>query len=360
MRIINIIDNFTKVNFGIWNAAISTASILQEKYNIESELWYPQTDASATLDNVVLVPLSDLSIATIGQMIASRKLDPKDCIIITHGCWQYATRWGAEFKKKGYKWMYVPHGMLEPWSVQQKKWKKKIYYSLVEHRLSKKADIIRAVGSPELKNLIKHYHQTILIPNGIEETNFDVKTLTKPTCFLFMARLHHKKGILPLIQAWIDSKLHNNNNYQLNIAGPDDGEKDNMLSLIKENNSKNIHYKGAVYGKEKEELLYNSHFYILPSQSEGFPTSVLEAMQYGLIPIITEGCNFPEALENNKAIQISTNKSSIMQGLQKAIELNDSDYKQLSQEANHYINQNYSLQKIADQQVALFNQLLSI
>ncbi len=358
MHIINIIDNISQVNFGIWNAAIATAKHLKEDYNVVSELWFPEIEDAPELENITMVPLKDISKEGLLKLVDKKGLKPSNTIIVTHGCWQYATKWGSELKNKGFHWIYTPHGMLEPWSIQQKKWKKKVYFKLVEYPLSKKSDTIRAVGSPELKNLKNTYKNTVLIPNGIEENITTVKEWKKPVQFLFMARLHHKKGILPLIQAWIASSLNNNPNFNLNIAGPDDGEKDAMLSLIQKNNTQNIKYVGARYGSEKEQLLKQSHFYILPSHSEGFPTSVLEAMQYGLIPIITEGCNFPEVFENKKAIQITTETDSILQGLEKASKIDAATYQKMSQEANKYINQNYTLKKIAKQQYELYKGLL--
>ncbi len=363
MRIINIIDNISKVNFGIWNAAIATASYLNQEHNIESELWFPATNEIPELDeNITLVEIENTDITNVDKLIQQRSLSTKNCIIVTHGCWQYATRWGAAFKKLGYHWVYTPHGMLEPWSMQQKKWKKKIYFHLVEKRLSKTADAIRAVGSPEFNNLKSHYSNLTLIPNGIynlEYTNVK-KQDDKTTHFLFMARLHHKKGILPLIKAWAISPLQNNKQYELTIAGPDDGEKELMLSTIERNHITNIKYVGAVYNKQKEALLQQSHFYILPSFSEGFPTSVLEAMQYGLIPIITEGCNFPEVIEQNLAIPITTQEDSITEGLIKASQISPEQFQKLSTENHFFITNNYSLQQIAKQQSQLYKKLLDL
>ena len=359
MRIINIIDNISQVNFGIWNAAIATAKHLKESYHVISELWFPEIEDYPNLDSVTMIPLKDTSKEYLFKLIEEKGLSPNNTIIVTHGCWQYATKWGAELKNKGFHWVYTPHGMLEPWSMQQKKWKKKIYFKLLEYPLSKIADTIRAVGSPELKNLQNTYNNTILIPNGIEENITTDKEWSTPIQFLFMARLHHKKGILALVQAWITSSLNNNEDYILNIAGPDDGEKEAMLSLIQNNNNQNIKYTGAIYGSDKEQLLKQSHFYILPSHSEGFPTSVLEAMQYGLIPIITKGCNFPEVFKHNKAIEITTSTDSIVEGLQKAAKIDKETFQTMSKDANEYINQNYSLKIIAKKQYELYQELLS-
>jgi glycosyltransferase involved in cell wall biosynthesis len=259
-----------------------------------------------------------------------------------------------------YKWLMVPHGMLEPWSMQQKWFKKWLYFSLVERRLLAKANVIRAVGSPEFNNLQKMLStKVVLIPNGIPPLDQPLSEKpTSPRHFLFMARLHHKKGLLPMVQAWLKSSLANNNLYLLTIAGPDDGELPALKALLASSGATNIQYVGAVYGEDKEVLLQRSHFYLLPSFSEGFPTSLLEAMQYGLIPLMTSGCNFPEALKAELAIAITPEENSILQGLNLAAELSSTDINTWGQKAAAFVNQNYNLNHIAELQYKLYRAML--
>jgi glycosyltransferase involved in cell wall biosynthesis len=365
MRIINIIDNITKVNFGIWNAAISTASILSSKYGIATELWFPEVAQPPHLDGVTMVPLKSTQTSYLDQITAERKYDPANTIVITHGCWRYPTLWGSRLKKIGFRWVYVPHGMLEPWSMTQKKWKKKIYFALREKPLSMEADAIRAVGSPEYSNLSSIWSKgnVQLIPNGIETEQIPVQPKNwadSAINYLFMARLHHKKAIIPLVEAWIKSSQRHNSNATLNIAGPDDGELVQLQSIITANPGINVHYLGAVYGTEKEALLRKSHVYLLPSQSEGFPTSVLEAMAYGLVTVISPGCNFPEAFAAKTTIPVNPDIESIRQALESIATAPVGELQSLSEKASVWIREKYSLEIIAEQQARLYKDLLSI
>lgn len=355
MRIINIIDRFDKVNYGIWNAAIATAPILKEKFNVVSELWYPSSSYNVKLD-IDCVPLNR-DIDSPEKLIQQRNLKPESDIIVTHGCWQYPTRWGYAFKKLGFKWVYTPHGMLEPWSMKQKWLQKKVYYYLIERKYTKLSDIVRAVGKPELLNLKKIFRNTILIPNGSNVVPLVARNKkTEPLIFLFMARLHHKKGIIPLIHTWKSSKLSNNSKYKLIIAGPDDGELNNLKKEIQ--NAENVKYIGAIYDDEKINVLKSAHFFVLPSFSEGFPTSVIEAMQYSLIPIITEGCNFPEAFEHKLAIKISPEIKSIKKGIESVINYSSKQLESHSEKCFDFASQNYSLEKIAKQQYNMYITLI--
>ena len=145
IRVINIIDRFDAVNFGIWNAACATAQQLEFRHGIRSELWFPATDYDPQQPiHCELRPLPSTTLATLTALAA--QLTPHNTIIVTHGCWQYPTRWGAALARKGFTWVYVPHGMLEPWSISQKKWGKKAYWHLSESRNARHAKYVRAVG----------------------------------------------------------------------------------------------------------------------------------------------------------------------------------------------------------------------
>src|SRR5690606_2109470 len=148
---------------------------------------------------------------------------------------------------------------------------------------------VRAVSRPEKANLEKQLGRGVtLVENGVTLPEDLPPKDDQETLFLFMARLHYKKGVAPLVRAW-KRVMDGAGEKTLVIAGPDEGELEKIRPLL----TGNVRYIGAVYGKEKEDWLKRSHYYFLPSFSEGFPTSVLEAMSYGLTPLITAGCNFP-------------------------------------------------------------------
>jgi glycosyltransferase involved in cell wall biosynthesis len=345
-RIIHIVDNLLPVNFGIWNAAISPSAELEKNYGVKSECWFPANPLNAKLpEGYKAVEIQSTSIPELQRILETENPDPSKTIIMTHGAWKYPTRWGNHLAGLGYKWWYVPHGMLEPWSMQQKQLKKFIYFNLVERSLIKKAELVRAVGKPEQENLKRLLKRDIqLIPNGIPITRAaEKKSFDFPRKYLFMSRLHHKKGVLPLVEAWHTSALNHNPEFELIIAGPDDGELEKLQNILNLHPGRNIRYAGAVYGEEKKALLNSSHFFILPSQSEGFPTSVVEAMQSGLIPIITEGCNFPEAFEADMAIKTGISVEEILWTLEDTVRIDGESLSSRSSGIVDFVGKNYSL-----------------
>ena len=134
--------------------------------------------------------------------------------------------------------------------------------------------------------------KTVFIPNGvsnhIERKPQIIKNkfgLDKDEYILFLGRLVPEKGIKYLIEAFkqVDTDK------KLVIAGgsSDTSEFENeMKELAKED--KRILFTGFVQGQELEELYSNAYVYVLPSDLEGMPLSLLEAMSYGNCCVVSD------------------------------------------------------------------------
>jgi glycosyltransferase involved in cell wall biosynthesis len=347
MNLLHLIDNFEKVNFGIWNAALFNSTelvglgytsfiLIPKKF---SDFKYP------AVANLVFEKKSEII-----KILDSANISPENTIVITHGCWQWPSNIGNKLKNKGFRWIATPHGMLEPWSLSQKKKRKKVFWNLLEKNRIQNADAIRAVGYPEYLNLKKKLNTKLQIEhisNCVDKVEIEAKNWDGPLQFLFMARINEKKGVIPLAKAWLNSALNNSDKYELLFAGPDDGLLSDLTETLEGSN--NAKYIGSVYGEEKIELLKKSHFYVLPSFSEGFPTSVLEAMNYGLVALISEGCNFPDVFEKNLAIKVSPEMEDIQKGLSLVLMTTAKDLDQLSKAGHQYIKENYITEVISQQ-----------
>lgn len=365
MRLINLVDRLDRVNFGIWNAAIATAEALRERHGVESEIWYPAATGEAKAEELKGVwprALERLDGRGLAEAAAAAGLDRREDLVVSHGCWQYPTRWGARLGRAGFRWLAVPHGMLEPWSLRQKRWQKRVYWWLMEGRLLRRADGIRAVGQPEAEHLRGIFGQRVeWIPNGVPSRGDGGEEMKKPAglTVLFMARLHHKKGVLPLVEGWARSVLGRDVTARLVIAGPDDGERGRLEACLREHGAvENVELAGPIYGEAKERLLRECHAYVLPSFSEGFPTSVLEAMQAGLVPLISRGCNFPEVFAEGLGIEVEPVADSVRAGLDRLAGMAVAEREAMARKGQDFIESGYSYPMLAERQVGQAERLL--
>lgn len=144
--------------------------------------------------------------------------------------------------------------------------------------------------------------ETIYIPNGISKPKIRkidlIKqkwNLEKDSYILFLGRIVPEKGLQYLVEAFLQVET----NKKLVIAGgaSDTGE---FMSNIKENAKKDarILFTGFVQGQILEELYSNTYTYVLPSDLEGMPISLLEAMSYGNCCLVSDISECKEVIED--------------------------------------------------------------
>ena len=127
--------------------------------------------------------------------------------------------------------------------------------------------------------------QTVFIPNGIERAKVlpaELITqefgLKKDEYILYLGRLVNEKGIGYLIDAY---KKTNTDKKLVIAGGSSDTEEFEKQLKWQAANDKRIMFTGFVEGRMLEELYSNAYVYVLPSDLEGMPLSLLEAMSYG-------------------------------------------------------------------------------
>jgi glycosyltransferase involved in cell wall biosynthesis len=179
-----------------------------------------------------------------------------------------------------------PMGFYEPWSFNQKKIKKNIAWYLYQKKILLKADIIHCASTSEQNNILRldKKFKTVVLPFGVEDNFIKKKGFKKfKKKALFFSRLHKKKGLFDLIDAWIDI---GNKEWTLDIVG--EGEEKNYLKkLVSKNPNININFLNPIFNKGKKIKLFNKYdLFILPTKSENFGISILESLARG-VPVLT-------------------------------------------------------------------------
>lgn len=177
------------------------------------------------------------------------------------------------------------------------------YIKFGEKLAAKYADEIIVLSKGVQKYFKDTYNRdTHFIPNGvnkptIREANIikEKYGLEKDKYILFLARIVPEKGVQYLIDAYgqIDTDV------RLVIAGGASHTND-FFEKIKKKASEDdrIIMTGFVQGEELEELYSNCLIYCLPSDVEGMPISLLEAMSYGKMCLVSDIEENVQVVEN--------------------------------------------------------------
>jgi glycosyltransferase involved in cell wall biosynthesis len=271
---------------------------------------------------------------------------------------------GREARRKSKPLVYHVHGMFEPYILQRSQWKKRLVHWLFENanfrhvRLwraltSKEADQIRSCGARQ---------PIVIAPNGLNladfpkpsEANGSIETplsrdlRKKGPRLLFLGRIHPKKGLDLLLPAW--AALGSiTKDWELVVAGPDEqGHLATIQELARSLDLQDrIVFTGPVSGATKNALLHSADLFILPSYSEGFSMSILEAMACRVPVVATRACNFPEISKEQAGWECDSAVGALKETLRIAIESSESERNERGQNGRRLVELRYTWPSIS-------------
>lgn len=196
--------------------------------------------------------------------------------------------------------------------------------------------------------------KTIFLPNGVEVTEYAAPDiikgkygLEKDGYILFLARIVPEKGLHYLIDAF--SKLKKD--IKLVIAGGV-SHSDEYAEMIREKASadKRIIFTGFVEGRELWELYYNCRLYVLPSDVEGMPITLLEAMGCGCECLVSDIETNAGVLREYGRTFTRTNSLDLLHKMEGILEKPKEDKTQQIE----YIKNNYSWDYVTDKTLDIY------
>lgn len=206
---------------------------------------------------------------------------------------------------------------------QRAKWGKiaSTYIMLGEKCAVKFADDI-IVLSQGVRDYFKNTYgrETVFIPNGVNpaekkpaELVKEKFQLQKDDYILFLGRLVPEKGLKYLVEAFrqVDTEK------KLVIAGGSSDTQEFMDELKQmAQGDERIIFTGFVQGQVLEELYSNAYIYTLPSDLEGMPLSLLEAMSYGNCCVVSDIAECADVVEDKAVVFQKSNVEDLRDKLQ--------------------------------------------
>ncbi|UUC47048.1 glycosyltransferase [Flavobacterium cerinum] len=179
----------------------------------------------------------------------------------------------------------------QPWSYRLQKW------ILNNTRLTKNIKVLVYGEWEGASANIKPFFTATYTEKDKKETPLRIPEGTIK--LLFVGTL--SKGKQPLYAVKLAHKLlESGYNVRLDLYG-EGAERENLTAYIQENKlQQNIELHGNQKAEMIEKAYQESHFLILPSQSEGWPKVVAEAMFWGCVPVATKVSCVPTMLANSE------------------------------------------------------------
>ena len=260
------------------------------------------------------------------------KLFGKRVVITVHGL-----DWAREKWKSGFGSKFIRQG---------------------EKNAVKYADEIIVLSKGVQKYFLETYgRKTHFIPNGVNRPEIqEAKLITekfglkKDSYILFLGRLVPEKGIRYLVEAFKNVKTDK----KLVIAGGS-SDTDSFMEELKElaKGDDRILFTGFVQGAMLDELYSNAYLYTLPSDLEGMPLSLLEAMSYGNCCLVSDIPECAEVVEEKALIFKKSNIEDLQKKLQDACDCSE-NVQEFKKNAADFICEKYNWDEVVKETMKLY------
>ncbi len=240
-----------------------------------------------------------------------------------------------------------------------------------------KLDVLILQGEVIRNNFISFFpkHKIEVLPNGL---NFKKITITQskdynsqPFIILFMGHLIYSKGFHLVVESYQNLFKKYGRKIRLLFAGENIGfnpgtseflnaewKEDFFKNGVKINNEvqdfikncekHNAEYLGCISGKEKNDVLSIANVLVLPSFTEGFSMSVLEAMAYGKPVIVTPVGAMPEVVENGvNGIITPVGDSKMLEQNIEYFMIHPEVCREIGEYNREYVKKNFNIEVIA-------------
>ena len=284
-----------------------------------------------------------------------------------HGLWEMSTAVACRTaRRQGKPYVLSAHGMLEPWALANKALKKKLYAALLERANVNDAACLHALTPAEAmqyrafgaRGPIAVVANAVEVPPSLSAELFlgQHPDLRGRRLLLFLGRLHPKKGLDLLAEAWLQT-WRAYPEAVLVLAGPDSEATRVRLEarFAAEGAQSRVVFTGMLEESMKWSALAAAECFLLPSFSEGLSMSVLEALGAGVPALLTHACNMPQVSQSEAGWEVDPEAGQLTTVLREILERGPAANRETGKRGAHLIASRYSPRQVAAQMASLYD-----
>lgn len=306
-----------------------------DKLSVDSNIWINLNGA-----NVYYIDENKTTISEIIKLL--QEIKPNTIYLNSFYCYKYIIASNSYYgKQKNVKIIIAPRGQLQKNALKHKSLKKKIYLIIFKIFMNNKYIIWHSTDKIEtiaIENLFHNKNQIIEIKNlpvhqsCFKNIDFWYNGHIK---FVYLARIHKLKGLLIAIKAIKSSKYFDKIDFD--IYGPISDENYWNLCVKEMNGCKNIKYCGLMNHANVGDTLKKYNVYILPTETENYGHSIVEALINGIPVIISDKTPWNSIVDYSAGFIIKNNTlSGYVESIDKLCSLDVVGYKKMLENVNNY------------------------
>lgn len=283
-------------------------------------------------------------------------------VVHNHGLWMFPNLYARKAAVAANIPLVIStRGMVEQWSLKRSRMKKAVAWELFEKGNIRAAKLFHATSGSEAESLrgLGVRQPIAVIPNGVDlpdvaaaperdllEQKFPA--LAGKRWLLFLSRLHPKKGVAELIQAW--SQLAPRfPGWHLVVAGTGlDGYGDVVRQkTVALGVTDCITFTGMLAGVEKACAFANAGLFVLPTHSENFGIVVAESLAFGTPVVTTKGAPWSDLVQHRCGWWIELGNGAFSETLAEAMNASDSERRAMGSRGRELMERKYSWSRVA-------------
>jgi len=285
----------------------------------------------------------------------------KDLILHNHGMWQMNAVYAAIVSKQtGAHLISSPRGSLSSWAFNSGSRFKKLFWVLFQERALKNSKVLHATSIGEYEDIrAMGFKQPVaIIPNGID-LHPQLKNIHRKKTVLYLGRIHPVKGIDILLESWraVESIYPD---WELKIVGGDydyhgsNGHEKKLKELVRKLKLCNVNFSQAIYGADKFSVYKESSIYVLPSHSENFGITVVEALASGTPVITTKNTPWEELEKYDAGKCVELNKDTLSKAIIDLISVGEKSRQIMGENGKLLVREKYNWNSIAENFLELY------
>ena len=306
----------------------------------------------------------------LSQFVKSN-LDRFDMLHV-HYIWEAGLADAARiFRKAGKPVLLSSHGMLERWELRQSRVKKWIAWNFFgSGTMLKHADAVLYGTQEEADeaSALRLPGRVVLMPNGVKPLEFVSASSARELVLeklpamrdwkrtvLFFSRLHHKKGLDMLVEAFGRVYRDFPGVGLLAAAIQQDLEYETRVrAQIAALGRPPIILTTAISGPSARLLFTVADIFSLPSHQEGFSIALLEAASAGLPLLITDTCHMQEVADDGAGLVVPVTVDGLEGGLRRLLSLGDTELMNMGRRSAEVIAVRYTWDVIAERLITVY------
>ena len=251
-------------------------------------------------------------------------------------------------------------GMLTSWALQHNRWRKRFAWMAYQKAALRQASLFHVTSEEEVEALrdLGFDQPVAMIPNGVQlpEQQSADSSSAGPRRALFLSRLHPKKGLPMLIEAWARVRPKD---WELILVGPsEEGHRAELEEQVRSDGlDDEITFSGSVSDKEKWAVYRSADLFVLPTHSENFGIVVAEALAAGIPVLTTTGTPWRELETHGCGWWVKPEVERITRALDDAVGCVDEKRRAMGARGRRLVEEQYSWQGVARQMNAAYRWL---